>query len=128
MDKKKKTESQPKPDMEKIQKRIDLEEELEKGFPQWFWPGLACIVLGFVLFLTILITGELTVQRRMASRPSQMAPAPSSSVIPVDTLTYQLEQQSSSDELRAIEADLEKTNLTEIDKELEEIEAELLTP
>ena len=45
-----------------------------------------------------------------------------------DETTIELEQQSSSDEISAIEADLETTDLSKLDQELEEIEAELAAP
>ncbi len=45
-----------------------------------------------------------------------------------DNQTQLLEKQGNSNELSSIESDLETTDLTDLDKELKEIEAELTSP
>lgn len=45
-----------------------------------------------------------------------------------DSQTQLLEKQGSSNELSSIESDLVTTDLTDLDKELKDIEAELISP
>ena len=45
-----------------------------------------------------------------------------------DTQTAALQQQSDSDEINDIEADLQATDLSNLDKELADIEAEIASP
>jgi len=47
---------------------------------------------------------------------------------PVDLLLNNLQNQNDSDEIEAIEADLEATDLSRLDQELEQIETELAQP
>lgn len=87
----------------------------------------------FVFLAALLISGVgvfwIFNQRLMV--PSKVTPAPisfPSLQVEVDTMTSALEQQDTSDEITAIEADLEATDLSEIDKELADIEEELSSP
>lgn len=52
-------------------------------------------------------------------------PTPTSAPTPIDSQVQQLEQQSNSDEISAINADLQNTNLDKIDQELTDVEQSL---
>lgn len=120
--------NQQKPVEKEIKERIDLEDEevIRKTFPKWFWPFLGLLFVGIVLtmiFLTNLVLrrgGPVTSKTVVAPTPT----LPAKPTMVVDELTI----QSSSDELRAIQADLEATDLSGIDQELGEIEKELTAP
>ena len=65
------------------------------------------------------------------SLESKTTPTPTpipNSAAKLDSATAVLEQQGTSDELSDIETDLETTDLTNIDKELSDIESELFSP
>lgn len=124
-------EKKPKPVQEKVQERIDLEEKEKPSFLTRFRPLL--FTLGLFIIVTVLIL-MLSVLK-MANQKFKMSktfPTPTSLPQPIqpeeDRLIFELEQQGTSDEITAIEADLETTDFTGLDKELEEIETELTTP
>lgn len=80
-------------------------------------------------FFVAIVGGAIFIanQRFFAPKPSP-SPSPLPSPSPVDTSITDLEEQGTSDEIEAIETDLNATDLTNIDKELDEIENELSTP
>ena len=96
------------------------EPESKPGFLNRFWflfviAALICLVgIGVLWFLN----------KRQAT-PTTVAPTPTPAE-EVDEATRQLEQQGTSDEIDEIEADLNATDLTEIDKELTDIDNELI--
>lgn len=94
--------------------------ETGKGFSfdkLWFIPVI--LALGAVI-----VVGALWVTNKglLAPKPS---PTP---VAGVDEDTAALEEQGGSDEISTIEADLNATNLSNIDKELTDIDSELSSP
>lgn len=98
-------------------------EESKPNFFQRFW--FVFVILAVVLILLVGILW-ITNQRLMVPKaPPTPTPTP---VVEIDTTTAALEQQGTSDEITAIEADLETTDLSDIDKELTDIEAELTSP
>lgn len=99
-------------------------EEIQPSFLKRFW-----FIPLILVILAILGVGIFWVYKQKLAVP-KVIPTPAPTTIPtpvveVDTTTAALEQQGTSDEISAIEADLEATDFTEIDKELEDIEAEL---
>lgn len=97
-----------------------------QAFFERFW--FVFVILGFVLISImgiLLIANQKLFSRRRASAPSfpVFTPTPTPLVEGEATITA-LEEQGTSDEISAIEADLEATDFSEIDKELIEIEAE----
>lgn len=97
--------------------RVDFEKEEKPFFSSRFWPAL--FILGFLIFLVVVFL-------RLRSLLTPVAtPQPTSWE---DETTTRLQPQSSSDEISVIEADLEATDFSELDQELEEIETELATP
>lgn len=72
-------------------------------------------VLLLIIAFLIVIIAILSWQK------SLLVPAPA----PQDFQTTKLQQQGTSDEISAIERDLETTDLSDLDRELEDIEREL---
>lgn len=97
------------------------EPEPKPSFLDRFWfvfviAALICLIgIGVLLFLN----------RRQAARVT-VTPTPTPTPVEeVDEATKQLEEQGTSDEITDIEVDLNATDLTELDKELTDIENEL---
>lgn len=95
------------------------------------WP----VILLILLVLLIIAGGILfAVDREIISWGTKEAvptPIPTPTPSPearLETEIAELEEQSPSDEIRAIENDLDKTDFSNLDQELTEIESELATP
>jgi len=103
--------------------------EEKTNFFEKFWylfVILAVILIGVVAGLWFYNQKSLSLLNQTS--------APAEEVIPqaveeeTDTQTAALESQSESDEVASIEADLENTDLGNIDKEITDIEAEINNP
>ncbi len=91
----------------------------------WFVPVILAVII-------LLVVGGLWVSNREFTKKesaSTPAPTPSPAVeAQIDEDTAALEEQGTSDEISAIEEDLETTDFSNLDKELSEIESELAAP
>jgi hypothetical protein len=91
----------------------------------WFIPVILAVII-------LLVAGGLWVSNQgfFKKEPvSTPAPTPSPAVeTHIDEDTAALEEQGTSDEISAIEEDLEATDFSNLDKELSEIESELAAP
>ena len=92
----------------------------------WFLP------LAFILLFILLMVGYLFTNQNLEifnldlfKKTPQVTPPPSPAT---ESETASLEEQGTSDEMTEIEADLRKTDLTDLDKELTDIEEELTSP
>ena len=91
----------------------------------WFIPVILAILS------MIIVVGLWTVNQGFFSPKATPTPTPMPSPTPeteTDSQTDALEEQGTSDEIGAIETDLENTDLSNIDQELTDIEGELATP
>lgn len=89
----------------------------------WFIPVILALI-------AIMVVGILWVtnQGLLVPKPSPSPVPTASPSAEVDEETTALEEQGTSDEISEIEADLNATNLSDIDKELTDIENELTSP
>jgi flagellar basal body-associated protein FliL len=102
--------------------------EEKTNFFEKFWylfVILAVILVGIV-------AGLWFYNQKSLSRLAQTS-APAEEIIPTvteetDTQTTALESQSASDEITYIEADLQSTDLSNLDREMLDIEAEINNP
>lgn len=98
--------------------------EAGKGFgfdKLWFIPVILALVV-------VIVVGALWVTNKGLLIP-QPSPTPTPTpAAEVDEGTAALEEQGTSDEVSEIEADLNATDLSDIDKELTDIENELTSP
>lgn len=100
--------------------------EIKKpNFFERFW-----FVFVILAILALLLVGILWASNQ---GPISFRPKPSPTPLPsptaeIDTTTSTLEKQGTSDEISDIEADLNTTDLTNIDKELTDIDSELSSP
>ncbi len=92
----------------------------------WFLP------LAFILLFILLMVGYLFTNQNLEifnldlfKKTPQVTPTSSPAT---ESETASLEEQGTSDETTEIEADLRKTDLTDLDKELTDIEEELTSP
>ena len=67
-------------------------------------------------------------QNQVIQPPVETMIQPTPTLVPGDTATVNLETQSGSDEVTAIENDIKATDLSSVDKELADIEGEISTP
>jgi len=101
--------------------------EEKTNFLEKFWylfVILAIILVGVVAGLWFYN------QKTLQESSSQIAPV-TEEIIPTteeDTQTAALEQQSDSDEVNDIEADIQATDLSNLDKEMADIEIEITNP
>lgn len=95
------------------------EPESKPSFLDRFW--FAFVIIALVCLIGI---GALWFLNKRQAIPGTVAPTPTPSE-EVDEGTKKLEEQGTSDEITDIETDLNATDLTEIDKELTDIENEL---
>ncbi len=106
------------------------EEMLEEGKPNLlkrFWYLFLIFGVLIILSLGILVYGyQKLSQEKPASIPTPM-PTPTP-IEETDEQTSALENQGTSDEITDIEDDLEATNLSDLDQELEDIDSELSSP
>lgn len=99
--------------------------EKKPNFFERFW--FVFVILSFILVISL--GGLWAVNRGLLAPKPTPTPAPTPTpVVELDTATAALEQQETSDEISAIEADLNATDFYNIDKELTDIEAELTSP
>jgi len=97
--------------------------EPKKSGLQQYWYLLVALVL--VVFMSV---GGLWFIKQGSFLP-QPSPTPSPSpTTEGDQDIGALEEQGTSDEIDEIETDLESTDLSDLDKELTDIESELATP
>lgn len=89
----------------------------------WFIPVILALVV-------LIVVGALWVMNKglLAPKPSPSPVPTASPVAEIDESTTALEEQGTSDEISVIESDLNATDLSQIDKELSEIESELSSP
>lgn len=90
----------------------------------WFWPLILAAVIA--LSLVGLWWSNQLLKTGAATLPPEPTPTPSPA--PVEKEGTYFEAESDSDEIPAIEADLDETDLADLDQELEAIDAELTTP
>jgi hypothetical protein len=99
------------------------------SFLKRFWYflviGLIILLLAAVWGFFYLQTSKHSMTKEGKLTTSGITPTP---VVEADSQTKLLQEQSSSDEISAIEADLEETDLAGLDQELTSIESELVTP
>lgn len=104
--------------------------ERKLGFGKlWFIPVILALV-AVILVSALWVTNRNLLAPRLLLAPT-LTPTPTPTATPaakVDEDTVALEEQGTSDEISEIEADLNATDLTEIDKELTDIENELASP
>lgn len=116
-------EKKPEPVQEKFQEK--------SSFPLWPVLGVivSLVILGGLVFWVV-SRGIMPLGKKLAPTPlPQFISTPSSQADKeVDAATAALGKQGASDEISAIEADLEATDLAELDRELENIETELSIP
>jgi len=75
------------------------------------------LIASLVIFLALVVLGLPRLTSLNLEEPKT-----------TDSQTQLLEKQGNSNELSSIESDLETTDLTDLDKELSEIESELASP
>ena len=104
----------------------------QKNFLEKFW--YLFVILAIIL---VGVVGGFRFfnQKTLQESSSQIAPGTEEMITEEtappteeDTQTAALQQQSDSDEINDIEADLQATDLSNLDKELADIEAEIASP
>lgn len=86
--------------------------------PSWFW-----LILIFLAVVAVAVVAFLWFSNQQLKSSRETAPSPS------PMLEYEAtEEESSSDEVSSIETDLQGTDLSDLDQELEDIEAEIASP
>ena len=93
--------------------------EKKPNFFERFW-----YVFVVAAIICLLLVGVLWKLVKGQAKTTPVTPTPTP-IEEVDQSTQELESQGTSDEIGDIEADLEATDLTELDKELSDIENEL---
>jgi len=104
----------------------------QKNFFEKFWylfVIIAIVLIGTLTFLWFnnqkaLKNAKRTQQTSLVEKVETVSPTPT---LITDQATANLEAQSDSDEVADIEADINNTDLANIDKEMATIEAELST-
>jgi len=105
----------------------------QKNFFEKFWylfVIIALVLTGVVSTLWIINQKSLKLSKEKTTPPivqQVVIPQPTPTII-TDEATTNLETQSDSDEVGAIENDIKATDLSNIDKELVDIEGEISTP
>lgn len=97
------------------------------NFLERFW----FVFVGLAFIALLAVGGLWAINQKLITPKTISTPTPlptPSPVVEIDTMTSALEQQGTSDEISAIEADLEETDFSTLDQELSDIEAELSTP
>lgn len=110
--------------IEPVQKEV-VPEESKPSLLQRFWIVfviLAVIMVLIIGFLWASNQGLIPFKRTVVPTPT---PTP---LVETDSMTTALEQQETSDEISAIEKDLQVTDFSNLDKELTDIESELSAP
>ncbi|MCX6724857.1 MAG: hypothetical protein NTV20_02030 [Candidatus Shapirobacteria bacterium] len=107
--------------------------ETKDNFFEKFWylfVIIAIVLIGIVSTLWIINQKSLKLSKEKTTPPivqQEVTPQPTSTVI-ADETTIKLETQSDSDEIGAIENDIKATDLSNIDKEMADIEGAISTP
>jgi len=107
--------------------------ENKSNFFEKFWylfVIIAIVLIGAVSTLWITNQNSLKLSKEKTTPPivqQEVIPQPTPIII-TDEATTNLEAQNDSDEVDAIENDIKATNLSNIDKELVDIEGEISTP
>jgi len=78
-------------------------------------------LIAVIVILVLIIVGGLYFLKTRSSQPVYVAPVEAT----VDQVTKSLDTQSNSDELNSIEADINATNIDNIDQGAAAVEAEL---
>lgn len=103
--------------------------ETKTNFFEKFWYLFVIIALILVAVVaTLWFNNQKSLknkQNQVIQPPVETMIQPTPTLVPGDTATVNLETQSDSDEVNAIENDLNATNLTDLDKEMADIEAEI---
>ena len=105
----------------------------QKNFLEKFWyifVIIAIVLIGIVSTLWITNQNSLKLSKEKTTSPivqQEVTPQPTPTII-IDEATTNLESQSNSDEVGAIENDIKATDLSSVDKELAAIEEEISTP
>lgn len=81
-------------------------------------------VIGSIIVIVIIIVGGLYFWGKTIDEKNNSMPA-EEIMSAEDQKTLDLQKQSSSDDITAIEKDLNESNLNDLDKEIEDIEKEL---
>ena len=107
--------------------------EQKTNFFEKFWylfVIIAIVLIGVVSTLWITNQNSLKLSKEKTTPPivqQVITPQPTPTII-TDEATTNLEAQSNSDEVGAIENDIKATDLSSVDKELADIEGEISTP
>jgi hypothetical protein len=106
--------------------------ETKINFFEKFWYIFVIIALILIAVVTTLwFNNQKSLknkQNQVIQPPVETMIQPTLTLVPGDTATVNLETQSDSDEISSIENDIKATNLTDLNKEMATIEAELSNP
>ncbi len=106
--------------------------ETKTNFFEKFWYIFVIIALILVAVVsTLWFNNQKSLknqQNQVIQPPVETMIQPTPTLVPGDTATVNLETQSGSDEISAIENDIKATDLSSVDKELADIEGEISTP
>ena len=106
--------------------------ETKTNFFEKFWYIFVIVALILVAVVATLWSNNQKIlknQQNQVIQPSaETMIQPTPTLVPGDTATVNLETQSDSDEISSIENDAKATDLTDLDKELADIEGEISTP
>jgi len=106
--------------------------ETKTNFFEKFWYIFVIIALILVAVVTTLwFNNQKSLknqQNQVIQPPVETMIQPTPTLVPSDTATVNLETQSDSDEISNIENDIKATDLTDLNKEMATIEAELSNP
>ena len=95
----------------------------------WYLFVILAVVLVGVIFGLWISNKQAALRISQITPPvEQLTPTPLPEAAEIDQQTATLENQQASDEISPIEADIQATDLTGIDKELTDIEAEISPP
>jgi len=104
----------------------------QKNFFEKFWYIFVITALILVAVVsTLWFNNQKSLknqQNQVIQPPVETMIQPTPTLVPGDTATVNLETQSGSDEVAAIENDIKATDLSSVDKELADIEGEISTP
>lgn len=103
--------------------------ETKTNFFEKFWYIFVIIALILVAVVsTLWFNNQKSLKNQVIQPPVETMIQPTPTLVPGDTGTVNLETQSDSDEVAAIENDIKATDLSNVDKELADIEGEISTP
>ena len=105
--------------------------EEKTNFFEKFWYIFVIIALALLVAVIILWANNkksLSRQESQIGQPVQQVVTQPTPTIVSDVTTANLEAQSDSDEVRDIENDINATDLTNLDKEIADIEQEINNP